>query len=79
MATSRHPFRGQPVSRDDLPMTLYHLTSEGPRGHPLISVGEQAAEAEKTNDPQRVEQKKRIVQGWREGRQTLRAEKHRKD
>lgn len=30
LAPSRSPFRGQPVSGDDLPMTLYHLTPEGP-------------------------------------------------
>lgn len=32
------------MSRDDLPMTLFHLTPEGPPGPSLISVGEQAAE-----------------------------------
>lgn len=29
LAPHRRPFRGRPVSRDDLPMTLYHLTPEG--------------------------------------------------
>lgn len=29
LAPLRRPFRGRPVSRDDLPMTLYRLTPEG--------------------------------------------------
>lgn len=38
------PFRGRPVSGDDPPMTLYHLTPEGPGGCSLLSAGEQTAQ-----------------------------------
>lgn len=65
MAPSRSPFRGQPVSRDDLPMTLYHLTPEGLRVT-LISVGEQAVERQ---EGRRMTQREgRGGEEWCEGR-----------
>lgn len=68
MAPSRSPFRGQPVSRDELPMTLYHLTPEGPWVTLSYQLeGRQRRKGGKTNDTEkgRVEEEKNGTRGKR--------------